>query len=129
MAARRPRAKQALSLLAPPVRADDMFERATWERGEKDAMATAIGNVIRESLAELREQLASRIACAESNIALLQDRSNVRWAGTWSEHLHARAGELVTHSGSLFLCLRDSTGRPGRSEDFRLIVKAGRAPR
>jgi hypothetical protein len=40
-----------------------------------------------------------------------------------------REGNLVTRSGGLWLCTRDTHAQPGANHDhWRLIVKAGRAP-
>jgi hypothetical protein len=35
------------------------------------------------------------------------------------------AGDLVTDHGSLFYCTRMTTGRPGASQDWKLMVKRG----
>lgn len=106
-----------------PVR--QMSDDPAWAAGEREEL----GDAIIGAIDEVRKGLSHRIAQIESRCALLEDRSNVRWAGTWAEGQRSHAGELLTHAGSLWVCKTDTADRPGRSENFKLVVKSGRAGR
>lgn len=47
--------------------------------------------------------------------------------GVWSEGVEYLRGQVVTHGGSQWLCLKTGTDKPGDgSESWRLVVKRGR---
>jgi hypothetical protein len=48
------------------------------------------------------------------------------YRGVWQPGAYER-GVIVTQSGSLWLCLRSTTAKPGAGDDWRLIVKRGAA--
>ena len=47
--------------------------------------------------------------------------------GTYSEQMEYQRGDLLTHSGSLWLAQTKTTRKPGNSGDWTLIVKRGDA--
>ncbi len=46
------------------------------------------------------------------------------YRGVWQPGTHDR-GAVVTMAGSLWLCFRTTTAKPGAGDDWRLIVKRG----
>ena len=46
-------------------------------------------------------------------------------AGVWKEGASYAAGDGVTLGGSFFIAQRDTTAKPGKSDDWRLAVKRG----
>ena len=46
-------------------------------------------------------------------------------AGVWKEGTSYAAGDGVTLGGSFFIAQRDTTTKPGKSDDWRLAVKRG----
>ncbi len=67
---------------------------------------------IYEEISDLRAQTTRSLADAHR--------------GTFETGQTYRRGDLLTHSGGLWLALADGTDKPGTSEQWRLIVKAGR---
>ena len=53
------------------------------------------------------------------------DRLKVRYKGIWQPGAYSR-NAVVTMRGSLWLCFRETTTKPGAGDDWRLVVKAGR---
>lgn len=49
-----------------------------------------------------------------------------RYQGIWREGKEYRRGDTVQSRGSQYAAERDTVARPGNSEDWRLLVKAGR---
>ena len=46
------------------------------------------------------------------------------YRGSWVGGEYKR-GEMTTHSGSLWLCIASTSGKPGACGDWRMIVKSG----
>jgi len=82
------------------------------------------------------EALARSVAELETRCAELENRSGATatasaladaYAGVHVDGKHYERGRLVTFGGSLWLAMRDNDGaRPGKSDDWKLIVKHGR---
>jgi len=47
------------------------------------------------------------------------------YKGTFDAEIEYARGNLITEAGSLWLCVHGTKGRPGKSPDWRLIVKGG----
>ena len=69
-----------------------------------------------ETFADLMAEVDRRIAA----------QPTVHHAGTWKEGAF-KGGALVTDKGSLWLAKRATTGRPGQSDAWQLVVKNGHA--
>ena len=79
-----------------------------------------ISEAIAEHLDALEKRLEARLAAVEARPA------GVRWIGTFKHGETYTAGGLVTDRGGLWLCLAETTVRPGDSANaWKLIVKSG----
>jgi hypothetical protein len=65
-----------------------------------------------------REKLEQRMAEIEEG--------GIRYLGAWQRAMTYGKGDAVTHAGSLFIALRETTATPGKSTDWQLAAKAGR---
>lgn len=84
----------------------------------KDALAEQGGLVLSLALEEIRT-LQARVAELEQRAALI-------WAGPFKEERRYKSGDCVQAQGSLWMAVCDSQGaRPGRTPNFRLMVKSG----
>jgi len=96
------------------------------ERG----MVKAVGRVMREQLATrssetlaLIEALAQRIEALESSgTKSLADA----YRGTYLAGTTYERGQMITHSGSLWLCMADTQSVPGDGVHWKLVVKGAR---
>jgi hypothetical protein len=87
-----------------------------------ETVAHAILDAIKTATAPLRE----KINALESRcIALEQGGPGVKWLGVYQHDKLYDEGSLTTLDGSLWLARHDTTMRPGKSDDWALIVKAG----
>ena len=59
--------------------------------------------------------------------ALEQQSPSPRYEGTFQDGKAYARGSLTTQSGGLWLALDNTTQRPGRSDQWKLIVKSGEA--
>ena len=78
-----------------------------------------------------RERLEKRVAILERCLAE-RDPSSTKsladaYRGTYLAGTKYARGELLTHGGSLWLCMSDTQAVPGDSSDWRLVVKRGAA--
>ena len=89
-----------------------------------------IARVVGTELGELRKDLVEQVAALSARLGRLELQPALRWAGTWRHGTPTGVNALITHQGSLWLCVAnaDGTVRPGSDPNcFRLIVKSGRA--
>jgi hypothetical protein len=68
-----------------------------------------------------------RLDALEARIAGLEARPELEYRGSHASDQTYAAGNLVTRSGGLWLCLRSTTQTPGQSGDWKLVVKRGDA--
>jgi hypothetical protein len=66
------------------------------------------------------EQLESRITEMEKHAA------EFKYRGVWRDGEQYRKNNFVTHDGSVWICLRDTEGKPGQSLEWQLAVRKGR---
>ncbi len=91
--------------------------------GMSEAEAKAILENVRRFVQPAFDQVAGRLAALEAAQAKsLADA----YQGTYLTAKRYERGQLCTHAGSLWLCLAETTQRPGDDGSWRLIVKAGR---
>ncbi len=89
---------------------------------------TGMGPMIFEAIEKRAKPLTERLDAAERRIAALESRGpNLAdaYRGAWMYGSYKR-GALVTHSGSIFLALKDTDEKPATSDAWKLVVKAGR---
>lgn len=75
-------------------------------------------NVLEKSLRPIFKRV-------ESLEAQLEQR---KYFGVWDHGLY-KEHNMVTHSGSLWIALRDTTSKPGETDDWQLAAKRGRDAR
>lgn len=85
-----------------------------------DAILPAIANQLRP-MVKRADEIERRLAELEANGPNLADC----YRGVWMYGTYKR-GNLVTHSGSIFLALRNTGEKPATSDAWKLVVKAGR---
>src|SRR5580704_983435 len=82
-------------------------------------MTSATREYVERTLKPLSERIAA-LEMIATNPPTLADA----YKGTWQSTTHSR-GDVVTMGGSLWLCFRATTTKPGAGDDWRLIVKRG----
>ena len=82
----------------------------------------------REELTIIIKGIAPTLRRLEARIAALEARPEMKYLGVFDPATHYEPGHFVTKGGSLWCCLKASTGAtPGVSVDaWRLAVKSGR---
>ena len=94
--------------------------------------AEMIARVVGTEFGELRKDLVEQVAALSARLGRLELQPALRWAWTWRHGTPTGVNALITHQGSLWLCVANTDGnvRPGSDPNcFRLIVKSGRAGR
>lgn len=71
-----------------------------------------------------QRELEARVAALERGEAKALTLVDV-YRGGWQPNHDYERGALVTFSGSLYLALRETDGRPANSADWRMIVRGG----
>ena len=99
--------KAATPHLAPPT--GGLSQRSI------DAIATAIVFFVREQLAPILKRLDD----------IEQQPPSPHYVGTFEQGKAYARGSLTTRSGGLWLALENTTQVPGRSDQWRLVVKSG----
>jgi phosphoenolpyruvate carboxylase len=83
---------------------------------------------IHEHIRRMLEPYRERIKELEGRLqALEQGTLADAYRGTYDEAVTYHRGELITHAGSLWLCLHETGDRPGRSANWKMIVKGGQS--
>ena len=80
-----------------------------------------VADVIAAAMQKTLDPVTKRLDALEAR------ELSVEYAGVYTENKRHKARQLTTRGGSLWLCLRDTTGRPGDSDSWKLIVKRGEA--
>ena len=69
-------------------------------------------------------RLAEYLSRLRVDINLVLDDLNeevMRWKSTWAAGTYVR-GDVVKHSGTIYSCLRQTTGTPGVSTDWDTVA-------
>lgn len=94
-----------------------------WVRGLFDAFLESLGN-------QMVAPLVKRIKALEDELAKVREQKGFTFAdiyrGGYARGEQYKRGDVVTNSGNLWLCMKDSGHEPGVNDDWRLIVKKGR---
>lgn len=73
---------------------------------------------------EKRNALEARIRELEKRINL--QAKAIDYRGVWRDGMLTKAGDLVTHQGTLWHCDTPTESRPGTDETWRMMVKTQR---
>jgi hypothetical protein len=91
--------------------------------GSIDSFAEAVVWFVTE---QFQQQLAPLLRRLD---ALERHPPSPHYAGTYEQGKTYARGSLTTRSGGLWLALEHTTQLPGQSDQWKLIVKSGEAPR
>jgi hypothetical protein len=87
-------------------------------------------NVLLDTMTDAMKTEKGRSAALEARVAQLEQQPpSPHYQGVFQEEKTYSRGSMVTKGGGLWLALEDTTRVPGRSADWRLVVKSGEAPR
>lgn len=89
---------------------------------DPEAMAAAVVQGIKMALAPH----VSEIAHLKKRLAELEGKPHVTFTGTYADTKAYTPGDAATRSGSLWICVNDTTG-PFNHNAWRLAVKKGDA--
>ena len=59
----------------------------------------------------------------EARLAKLEESKRLSYRGVFAPNEQYESGDFVTHGGSRWCCLRDTSDMPGRSASWRLAAK------
>ncbi len=98
------------------------------KEGAIKKLIESLGPVLKEYVEGQVRPLRDAHTAALNRIKELEDRPPIPYKGIWGSSEAYKAGELVTHDGSMWFARRESKGtRPGHDPDaWVLIVKRGR---
>ena len=83
---------------------------------------------IHKYLGELFRELEPRLKSIEMKIDALETKG-VDYKGTFQKAITYNRGDVLTHSGSAWICLRKTNEAPGNCSSWQLMVKKGRDAR
>jgi hypothetical protein len=86
-------------------------------------LAAEIANLVRHHVRPLKDRIAElegRIVDAEKQAA------EFRYRGVWQPGETYRKNNFITHDGGVWVCLRETEGKPGQCLDWQLAVRRGR---
>lgn len=82
-------------------------------------------DVVADALADGLQPLVDRLRALERRVAETEAKA-MRFHGTWSKALDYSRGAAVVHDGSLWVCTRTTTERPGTGDAWQMAIKSGR---
>lgn len=82
---------------------------------------------VAKALSMMKSGIKTEIGELEARVKALEDGSTFadQYKGGHMVGAQHKRGDLVTHESSLWLCLAPTRERPGKSGEWRLIVKGG----
>jgi multidrug efflux pump subunit AcrA (membrane-fusion protein) len=90
---------------------------------EKKQIVAGCGDLIEKTY----RALVARIEALEAELREAQRTALAdRYRGVHVRGANYQRGELVTASGSLFLCLKSTEAAPAESPDWKMVAKRGR---
>jgi len=93
----------------------------------EEALAKELCDVIREHVAAATKPLRARIEELELRIVQAEKQAaEFRYRGVWRDGECYRKNNFCTHDGSVWICLRDTEGKPCQSLEWQLAVRKGR---
>lgn len=105
-------------------RAIDKMEPPKDGRDGRDALSIDDFDV---SVSEDGREVTMRLSNGERTFEKTLRFPVMVYCDTWTEGEKYKVGDVVTHSGSMWVCRKDTTGKPGEyTRDWRLAVRRGR---
>jgi hypothetical protein len=93
-------------------------------RGVAEAIRTHVRRAFDASVAAI-QRVESRVEAVEKRLEADARKSLAdAYRGVWRAEGRYERGDLITHSGGLWLVMRATSDRPGTTEAVRLIVKS-----
>ena len=66
-----------------------------------------------------------RIKQLEARVGELEANPRLDYRGIWSDAEKYKRGDLVTDASAVWFCCEATSARPGKSADWRLMLKSG----
>jgi hypothetical protein len=95
---------------------------ADWTGTPLTGREQAIMDAIMEVVADAIRTRDAWIGALEVRLAKVEESKRLSYRGVFAAQEQYDAGDYVTHGGSLWCCLRDTTDMPGRSASWRLAA-------
>jgi hypothetical protein len=93
----------------------------------EELLAKEIADLIRHHVAAATKPLRERIEMLERRtIEAESQAAEFRYRGVWQPGEQYRRNNFCTFDASVWVCLRDTEGKPGQCLDWQLAVKKGR---
>jgi hypothetical protein len=93
----------------------------------EENLAREIADIFREHVAAETKALRERIDALERrNLEVESQAAEFRYRGVWQPSEQYWKNNFITHDGSVWICLRETEGKPGQSLDWQLAVRRGR---
>ena len=106
---------------------DTLIDRHKSQPVSYDVFGEAF-NVLLETMANTVKAVKRRSDALEARVMQLEQQPpSPHYAGTYEQGKAYARGALATRSGALWLALEHTTHTPGRSDQWKLIVKSGEA--
>jgi len=94
---------------------------------EIKALMTELAPVVRQYVVDAVAPAVTRLEAMERRLQELECRG-LKYAGIWQRASDYERGSVITHAGSAFVAIRktQSTDKPGESDAWQMMVKAGK---
>ena len=93
----------------------------------EEELAKELADLIRVHVAAATKPLRDKIEALEiRNLEAEKQAAEFRYRGVWQPGEQYRRNNFVTQDGGVWVCLRDTEGKPGQSLDWQLAVRRGR---
>ena len=86
-------------------------------------LAAEIANLVRAHVAAATRPLIEKIAELEARSV---QAAEFRYRGVWQPGETYKKNNFITFDSSVWVCLRETEGKPGQCLDWQLAVKKGR---
>jgi len=98
--------------------AEGMFE---------EMLAAEIASMVRQQIAAATKPLRDKIEALElRTVEAEKQAAEFRYRGVWQPSETYKKNNFCTQDGSVWICLRDTKGKPGQVLDWQLAVRKGR---
>jgi hypothetical protein len=93
----------------------------------EEQLAAEIANLVQRHVASALKQRDDKIAALEARIVDSEKQAaEFRYRGVWQPGETYKKNNFITFDGSVWVCLRETEGKPGQSLDWQLAVRRGK---